>query len=128
MHSVRTRRLLVLVYTHARTHTRCLSARHGRRHAPTIVRLGPSHPRASVDIRLRDASRERIIARRPHSTTRDMGRRRNEFPVDIVLEQEFYDDPAFHAAAPVRATTRSMDRRWGDATRANPIHPRRTND
>ena len=33
----------------------------------------------------------------------EMGRRRNEFPVDIDIEREFYDDPAFHAAAPVRA-------------------------
>lgn len=43
-----------------------------------------------------------------------MGRRRNQFPVDIVLEEEFYDDPAFHAAAPVRATIRSMDRQCGE--------------
>lgn len=60
-----------------------------------------------------------------------MGRRRNQFPVDIVLEEEFYDDPAFHAAAPVRATIRSMDRQCGETTRresnpnqSNPMHPR----
>jgi len=34
-----------------------------------------------------------------------MGRRRNEFPVDITIEQRLYDDPAFHAAAPVRDET-----------------------
>jgi len=58
-----------------------------------------------------------------------MGRRRNQFPVDIVLEEEFYDDPAFHAAAPVRATIRSLDRQCGETTRrnriqSNPMHPR----
>ena len=44
-----------------------------------------------------------VTRRRVPHPTREMDRRRNEFPVDIDIEREFYDDPAFHAAAPVRA-------------------------
>ena len=39
-----------------------------------------------------------VTRRRVSHPTREMGRRRNEFPVDIDIEREFYDDPAFHAA------------------------------
>ena len=64
-----------------------------------------------------------VTRRRVSHPTREMGRRRNDFPVDIDIEREFYDDPAFHAAAPVRARridsrskrrdpTRKIDWRW----------------